>query len=115
MRVGIDLVQTERFKNKTKTFFEKYFTEAEVSYANTKKCFEESVAGIFACKEAFLKSIGIGVFKGIDLKDVQVVHDKKGSPILEISKHVKKKFKIKNISVSISHDAGVAVAICIIN
>ena len=115
MRVGIDLVKANRFKNKSESFFEKYFTQAEVQYSKTRKNFEESIAGIFACKEAFLKAIGIGVFKGITLKEVQVLHENNGAPFLTISQKVKKQYKIKNCAVSISHDNGYCVAICTIN
>lgn len=115
MMVGIDIVLSSRFKNKTESFFKKYFTENELSYAKTRKNFEESVAGIFALKEAFLKALGIGVFGGVNLLDVEVSHTESGAPVLLVSENVKNKFKLTEFSVSISHDAGMAVAICIVN
>lgn len=115
MRVGIDLVKISRFKNKSDSFFEKYFTNAEITYAKTRKNFYESIAGIFACKEAFLKAIGVGVFKGIALKEVEVLHEEGGAPILSLSGKVKKQYKIKSTSVSISHEGTLSAAICAVN
>jgi len=115
MKVGIDLVNSSRFEGKTNSFFDKYFTQNELIYAKSRKSFTETIAGVFACKEAFLKALGVGVFKGIELNEVEVCHDDNGDPYLNLSEKVKKNYFIANCSVSISHDNGFAIAICIIN
>ena len=113
--VGIDLLKSSRFEKKSKSFFQKYFTDNEINYAKTRKCFSETICGIFASKEAFFKALGIGILNGFSMKDVEVLHDINGAPILKISSEIKKKFKIKKISLSISHDSDFAIAICQIN
>ena len=113
--IGIDLIRCSRFEKKSSTFFKKYFTENEISYAKTRKNFKESIAGIFAAKEAFFKAIGIGLLNGFKMTDVEILHEEGGRPILKIKKELAKKFKIKKTSISISHDGDFAIAICEIN
>ena len=113
--IGIDLVRCSRFEKKSNTFLKKYFTESEISYAKSRKDFNETISGIFASKEAFFKALGIGILNGFSLQDVQILHDEKGKPFLLISKEILKKFKIKKTDISISHDGDFAIAVCQIN
>ena len=94
---GIDIVDirriagmVERYGNR---FLEKVFTPAEVSYAKKKRRKEESLAGRFAAKEAFMKASGrrlvfrdievlseIGkpyiIYRGVRYDDVSISHEK---------------------------------------
>lgn len=115
MRVGIDLVLISRFENKQKSFFEKNFTNSEIEYASSKQNKAQTYAGMFACKEAFLKAIKKGIFNGIGLAEIEILHNNDGSPKLVLSKKIKKENKIKKCAISISHDGDFAVAICQIN
>ena len=113
--IGIDVVSIKRFEGKTEGFFQKYFSKAELEYAKSRKSFFETIAGIFALKEAFLKAIGVGVFKGIKLSELEVRHKESGEPYLVVSEKVLKKFNINQVLSSISHDGAVAVAVCQVN
>ncbi len=69
---------------------------------------------MFACKEAFLKAIEVGVLNGINLNEIEIIYKENGAPELNLSSKIINKFNIKNTSVSISHDllANTATAIC---
>lgn len=114
MRVGIDTILISRFEKKQKSFMQKTFTISEQEYAKTRKNLAETYAGIFACKEAFLKACEVGVLNGIKLTDIEVLHNENGAPYLNVSNQIKKQFKIKNIFVSISHDGDNATAVCVL-
>lgn len=115
MKVGIDIVDIKRFEKLTISFISKNFLESEIKYADTKPNIAQTMAGIFACKEAFLKAIGVGIFKGIKLSDIEICHEKSGKPFLKINPDISAKLQIKNCDVSISHDGGIASAICVLN
>jgi len=77
----------------------------------------QSIAGKYAVKEALLKALGIGFSKGIKrLSEIEVIKDSLGKPTVitygEVKKIIKRK-NIKNIQVSISHDAEYAIAFVI--
>ncbi len=115
MRTGIDVISTQRFDKNKKSFIEKTFTSSEQEYVKTRKNKAESYAGLYACKEAFLKAIGVGVLNGTKLTEIEILHYENGAPYLKLNKQILKTYKIKKVAVSISHDEGIATAICVIN
>ena len=118
MKVGIDLISVERVEkaiNRTANFKTKNFAESELNYAKTRRSEVETLAGIFAAKEAFLKAIEVGVLRGIKLSEIVVSHNEMGAPELIVPNKILTKFNIKSVHVSISHDAGSATAICTLN
>ncbi len=127
IKTGVDILKIERVKEKCEReehFFDSFLTNAEKEYLKSKSCDKtpnlkyQSVAGFFACKEAVLKALGQGIKQLNMLKEIEVLHDKLGKPILNVSGSVKKIFEELNISesdVSISHDGEYVVAICVLN
>lgn len=123
--VGIDVVDVSRIENiKDKSKLEERIcSKTEIEYLQNKsktavsgKAFSEytySLSGLFASKEAFLKACGLGLGK-VDVKEIVVLHKKSGEPYYEISNNIMDKLNLdgKQIYLSISHDAGVAIAIC---
>ena len=60
--IGIDICNISRFSNMKNLdkFLKRYFTNEEIDYIlNTGKR-DETIAGIFSLKEAFVKAIGTG-------------------------------------------------------
>lgn len=120
---GTDLVEIERFsrileKNET-GFINKCFTEREQEYCKVKaggKRSAESFAARFAAKEACGKALGTGIMsEGIGMTDIEVVIDEKGAPHLELKGRAKEKadeLGVFSISVSLTHDGGMAAAYC---
>ena len=75
----------------------------------------------FAAKEAFSKALGVGIRKGIDLKNIQVSNDNYGKPSIKlkgnVASYLKKRIKRKkyNIYLSLSDDKPWAQATVIIS
>ena len=102
--VGIDLVYLPEFEKKLKTLdLSKVFLPHELSQNKS----VESLAGIFAAKEAFFKAIG----KKEDWLSVWIEKNKEGKPELK-SLFFKDDQKAE---VSISHAGDYAIAVVMIN
>ena len=101
--VGIDLVYLPEFEKKLKDLdLGKVFSSIELSQNKTK----ESLAGIFAAKEAFFKAIG----RKEDWLSVWIEKTKAGKPELK-STLINSNQKIE---VSVSHAGDYAIAVVII-
>ena len=116
MEVGIDIVKIDRIEKieNIDGFLNKYFTPNEIKYINSKHNMFETVAGLYACKEAILKSLKIGIGNGINLKELEISHDSNNAPIVEIDAKLMSfliKVNANEIKVSISHDGDYAIAI----
>ena len=84
---------------KTNKEFKSIFTSTEIAYAEAKVNTIETLAGIFAAKEAILKS---GYFTARpSLNEIEISHDQDGSPYFN------------NFKISISHSGDYAIAIAI--
>lgn len=129
--VGIDLVSIKRIEkliDKFESSFEKkLFSVNEISIANNIKDQSHKIskktlfyAKRFAAKEAFAKAIGLGIGRGIDFKDIEIVNDKLGKPEINIlnnkEQFLKEHFNCKEmaINLSISDEESLATAIVII-
>ena len=120
--IGVDIINNSRIKKaiKNKLFINRIFSKLEIS--NSKKIKDKTnfFAKRFAAKEAFIKSIGTGIRKGINFKDIYVINDKSGKPNLKFSNKVKnimiKKFKTKtfNLFISLSDEKNYSIAFVII-
>ena len=120
MQSGVDIVKVSRFEKdaQNEKFLKKYFTSSEVEYLLTKLNKTETLAGLFAAKEAVLKALGLGIGRGIDLIDINILHDIFGAPFVEITPKINFYLMQKNccnIALSISHDDEYAIAFCVIN
>ncbi len=119
--IGIDIVDVERVKKILERYRDRFiprvFTDAEARYAGRSVREAERFAGRFAVKEAVLKAFGTGKSQGILWKDVETVRGAMGRPEVMLYGNAKKymnKLNGKKIHVSITHDAGKAVAFVII-
>lgn len=96
-KIGTDIVKISRLEKSAKSpaFMQKIFTEKEREYCSR----AESLAGIFAAKEAYFKALGTGI--KMPLNEVEVLHNDLGKPYFN---------GIDNADLSISHDGEYAVA-----
>lgn len=107
IKTGIDIVEINRIRknlDKNNSFLTRVFTDKEIEYIKGKNYRAETVAGMFASKEAYSKFLGTG-FSGIGLKDIEVYHNEKDKPSI-----VFKGIKV-NADLSISHSDNNAVAV----
>ena len=110
--VGIDVVDIGRFEEsllRTPALRERVFTEAERARPIA------SLAARFAAKEALAKALGAPT--GMAWHDAEVVSEASGNPQLEIRGSVLARANdlgARTVHVSLSHDAGIASAVVIL-
>ena len=112
--IGIDLIKQDRFdklKN-NETFMNNTFNDSELEYIKLSNYNNTTIAGLFAAKEAFLKSIKKGI-NNYSLKDIEVLHDDNKAPYIKLHNELYNLYK-NNISVSISHDGDYTTSIVLI-
>lgn len=121
---GVDIVEVSRFvkilEEDNKPYIDKCFTEDEIRYCFTAKAVKaraERFAARFAAKEAVGKALGTGVMtEGIGLRDIEVIKNEKGAPDVKLAGAAKEHAELLgvcSISLSLSHDGGIAVAECV--
>jgi len=115
---GVDIVKVERFNTEqSPRFIQRVFSVREQAYLATKGA--ESMAGLFAAKEAVAKAIGTG-FTGFFPCDIEVLHDENGKPYVVLhgtAEEVIKKATFSrcfSIHISISHSATDAIAFAVL-
>lgn len=112
--IGTDIIEIERIEiavKRTKGFINKLFTENEINIFESRGFKSEVIAGNFAAKEAVSKALGTG-FRGFGLKDIEILRDKLGKPVVNLNSNVYEILKRKdvNIHLSISHNRTSAIA-----
>lgn len=112
--IGTDIIEicrVEKAVKSTKGFIEKLFTENEIKMFESKGFKSEVIAGNFAAKEAVSKAIGTG-FRGFGLKDIEVLRNELGRPIVNLSSKAYRALDRENVNIhlSISHSKDNAVA-----
>lgn len=114
---GIDIVEIPRMRDAVKKwgkgFISKVFTPREVRYSNSKRFSEQHFAARFAAKEAVIKAFGEPSKFPIKWTDIEVINDGEGKPIIEFrggALKFKKRKKIDDVVVSMSHSKNYAIA-----
>ena len=116
---GVDLVEISKFNEivkRNERFLKDLFTERERSHCQSMKDPIPHFAGRFAAKESFAKALGTG-FSGLGIdhlfQEIEVVSTPSGKPEISLSgwaAKIAKRRKIGQVSVSISHTSGYAMA-----
>ena len=107
--IGIDVVDIERFKSsldRTPGLIEKLFTENE----RTKPI--SSLAARFAAKEALAKALSVG--KGLLWHDAEILNLENGKPVFLFRGEIAEIIDGADVHLSLSHDAGIASAMVIV-
>ena len=103
--IGIDLVSIKKLNSKAN--IRNLFTHYELSYAQAKPKQSQSLAGIFAAKEAVVKAYSLKLYD-ILRKNIEIIHI--NGKIVAFYKQ-----RALDADISISHDGDYAVAACISN
>lgn len=114
--VGLDVCEVSRMEKLVQDgrFLARFFSEQEQTYILGKGKAAASMAGIFAAKEALAKALGTGITA--DLRGISVLHDAYGAPYYSLQGEYARLAEDKRIDsfyLSITHDGGVAAAVCI--
>ncbi len=107
--IGIDVVDIERFSqslNRTPGLSARLFTKGESSLPIS------SQAARFAAKEALAKALNAG--KGLPWLDAEVINLESGKPEFLFRGVIADLVDGANVHLSVSHDAGIASAVVIV-
>lgn len=111
--IGVDVVDIARFERgliRTPSLRSRLFAESE-QLKDGQPMPLRSLAGRFAAKEALIKALGDST--GVTWHDMQVVSDSLGNPGFELFASTRAIAEAKGITavhLSMSHDAGIAIA-----
>lgn len=114
---GIDLVRISRireiFERQGEHFEKRLFSEVERRYCRSKKDPFPHFAVRFAAKEAYGKALGLGLGPSGDFIEIEVDHDEKGAPFLQLhgsAKEIFLKAGYKSALLSLTHEGDMAMA-----
>lgn len=113
--LGVDIIEIDRIASameKSDQFIERLFTDQEKVYILNKGQKSETVAGLFAAKEAVSKVLGTGISK-FSWKDIEISHTAEGQPRVSLHRGAKTIALSKGmgeILVSIAHCKTYAIA-----
>jgi fatty acid synthase subunit alpha len=134
-KVGIDIEDVAAINIDNDTFIRRNFTDNEVRICRTAPSPRSSFAGRWSAKEAVFKALGVSSKgAGAPLKDIEILKEESGAPSVAVSRAhplfraspilmqvqlhgdaqlAAKQAGMKEVTVSISHSDGQAVAIAI--
>lgn len=118
--VGTDIVQIPRIEKIIKLYPEIFpkrilNTEELKKFALlNKESHAAFLAKRFAAKEAISKAFGVGIGRGINFKDITLLNDELGKPIVKIASVYTQKLPPFNIHLSLSDDYPICVAFVVI-
>ena len=112
--VGLDVCEITRMEKRLEDtrFLERFFTEAERDYLRGKgRNGAQTLAGMFAAKEAFAKALGTGI--AFELREAEILHDGQGKPEYRLHGKATELAGGDRFHLSISHDGNTAAAVCV--
>ena len=115
--IGIDLCEIARMEKLLEDgrFLSRYFSPEEQAYiAGKGRSAAQTMAGIFAAKEALGKALGVGI--AADIREICVKHDANGAPYYSLSGEYARFAEDRRISsfcLSITHEGNMAAAVCV--
>lgn len=118
--IGTDITEISRIEEMIERhgehFLTRIYTPGEIEYCGRHKLASQHFAGRWAAKEAILKCFGTGFTKGIGWLDIEVVSQKTGRPLVELSGGAARlagELEISEVLVTISHCQAYATATAI--
>jgi holo-[acyl-carrier protein] synthase len=119
--IGVDVLEAARIKKVLARFgdrfVERLLMPAERAQLGRTKRPERFIAMRFAAKEAIVKAMGTGFAHGIWIRDVGVVQNAWGKPEVVYSprgEKVRRKLKIGGGHVTLTDEAGLIVAVAVL-
>ncbi len=119
--IGIDLVHIPRIARAMERwgtrFLEHVFTEQEIGFCMNSNPPELRFAVRFAAKEACSKALGTGLRQGVTWKDMEIMHESSGKPLLKLSNQALIRATLlgaKQLHISLTHERDYASAVVIL-
>jgi holo-[acyl-carrier protein] synthase len=117
---GIDVIEIARIERAMARhggrFERRLFTEAERERAARMKRPADHLAACFAAKEAAAKALGTGITKGVGFRQIEVVQEPSGKPVLRLygeAARLAGAMGATRLHVSLTHAREVASAVVI--
>lgn len=115
--LGLDVVEVERVRRLLVRHGERFLSRCFASGEVARPGDAEHLAGILAAKEAAFKALGSGWGEGVGWQQVTIGRHPAGGPLLRLdgAAHERaRRLGAKGAHVSITHAAGVAVAVVVL-
>ncbi len=118
--IGTDLVEIDRIARslaRTPRLRERVFGAAEILYCEARGRPAQHYAARFAAKEAFLKALGMGLFEGVALSDIEVARESEGAPWLRLGASAARALEQRGCHralLSLSHSGNFAIAVVLV-
>ncbi|MBE0556021.1 MAG: holo-ACP synthase [Proteobacteria bacterium] len=116
--IGVDVIDMHRIRKTIDEmgdgFLRKLFTEAEISYCQSKRVPHQHFAARFAAKEAVSKALQTGWSGVFRWKDVEVVNEPSGAPKVLLHNDLASVLKNSAVHLTISHTENTVVAFAVI-
>jgi holo-[acyl-carrier protein] synthase len=120
MLIGIDVLHADELDRLlTRSWFREYtYATEELAVANRygEQRAREFLVGRFAGKEAALKAIGSGIGGGVTPRQVAILREKSGAPVVRLTGVVARRaadLGIAEVKVSIAHKDELVIAVAI--
>ena len=113
--LGLDLCEIARMEKQLQNdrFLTRFFTPGEIEYVRSRGAgAAATLAGLFAAREALGKALVGGI--DFELKEAEVCHTESGTPCFRLSGRLKERVGNARLLLSISHDGGMAAAVCLL-
>ena len=114
---GVDIIEIHRMKEAVdkwgKIFLGKIFTKREIRYSSSRRFASQHLAARFAAKEAVVKAFGEGRRSPVKWTDIEILNDREGKPVVMLhdsAVRLRKKRRVGDIIISMSHSKDYAVA-----
>lgn len=119
--IGLDVVEVSRIRGlrerRGERFTRRVFTADELAWCEARADPAPSLAARFAAKEAGMKALGSGWAEGVGWHDLAVVSPPGRPPALELRGEAARRaanLGVSSVHVSLTHDAGVAAAVVVL-
>ena len=109
--MGLDLCEIDRMRPHLEgRFLERHFTEQEAAYIRARGVqAAQSMAGIWAAKEAVMKALGTGI--AFPMREVEITHTALGQPTVTLHGQAAESAHGGSFLLSITHEGGMAAAV----
>ena len=115
--LGLDLCEIVRMETllADERFLSRYFTPEEAAYVHSRgQSAAQTLAGLFAAKEAVVKSLGVGL--SLPFKEIEIFHNEAGQPQVRLTGTAAEKLAALgggDFLLSITHEGGMAAAVAL--
>jgi holo-[acyl-carrier protein] synthase len=118
--IGADVVSASRIQTslgRSPAFAGSVFTQGERDYCDARRRPAHHYAARLAAKEAFLKALGLGLWDGVAMTDIEVQRGPGGAPSLALGPTAAaalRRIGGERPLLSLSHDGDVALALVVV-